>query len=481
MAIYRRDIRQATKASASTGKIPTKEEELLDLLRMSSREELQQFILDYSKEQPGLHDALQDFLLPSESSAGYPDYNKLVKELFETGSDAIDDLDHIVNELNRLIWKAERHTGKNQSKEALDIALAVMEQAALSIDNIYDHDGELVFLCNDAESVVEEIIKSDIPHPLLHDIVTKLKELREIGNFEAYGLADIDFLLLFATIKTSEADKALQLLSSAIKEENNPFRCTEMVKTMLNILHKEGRTKEYRKTVEKYQFLPDIMKIRYKSLASKKDWEGILQMLERNIADADRENRKGYVIELKESILQVYQLMDDPENILEMAIDLFYTGSEPMVQYHLLKKTVPVEEWPDFLDRLLSDHQNYPWRNVNAEIFIEEKQWDKLMDWVWEHTRLSSPYDTAQPYDKYLMKHHPERYLDMYRIRLINYAYSHTGRDHYRFIAKIMKRLQTYPGGEALVKELVEIYRANYSNRPAMMDELKGLGYGCIS
>jgi len=184
---------------------------------------------------------------------------------------------------------------------------------------------------------------------------------------------------------------------------------------------------------------------------------------------------------LKESILQVYQLMDDPENILEMAIDLFYTGSEPMVQYHLLKKTVPVEEWSDFLDRLLSDHQNYPWRNVNAEIFIEEKQWDKLMDWVWEHTRLSSPYDTAHPYDKYLMKHHPERYLDMYRIRLINYAYSHTGRDHYRFIAKIMKRLQTYPGGEALVKELVEIYRANYSNRPAMMDELKGLGYGCIS
>lgn len=193
MAIYRRDIRQVTKASASTGKIPTKGEELPDLLRTCSREELQKFILDYSKEQPGLHDALQDFLLPSESSGGYPDYDKLVKELLETGSDAIDDynkkhynpLTHIVNELNRLIWKAKHYAGKNQYKEALDIALAVLEQVALAIDDVYDHDGELVFLCNDAESIVEEIVKSDIPHPLLHATVSKLKELGKIDNFEA--------------------------------------------------------------------------------------------------------------------------------------------------------------------------------------------------------------------------------------------------------------------------------------------------------
>jgi hypothetical protein len=67
----------------------------------------------------------------------------------------------------------------------------------------------------------------------------------------------------------------------------------------------------------------------------------------------------------------------------------------------------------------------------------------------------------------------PERLLDMYRLRLINYAYGHTGREHYRLIAKTMQRLQNYPGGEALVKELAEVFHTYYRNRPAMMEGLK--------
>lgn len=471
MAIYRRDIRQVAKKF---------EEKLTDLLWMCSREELQQFIIGYAKEQPDIHDALQNFLLPDVGSTGYPDYKKRVTQLLKAGQDdrgfrkgADDGLTSIVDELNRMIWKAERYAGKRQYKEALGITLTVMEQIALSVDNIYDHDGELVYTCNEAESVVEEIIKGDIPDALLETIVPRLKELREIDTFEAYGLADIDFLLLSASLKTSDADTALNLLSNAIKEENNPYRCTEMVKTMLRILEKEGRTKEYRQIVDKYSFLPDIMRMRFEWLAEKNDWTGILKMLDKNMALAEQEHRRGDVINLKESKLEVYQLMNDTENVREMATELFYTGREPMVQYHLLKKTVPENEWPDFLDRLLSNSKNYPGRSVNAEIFIEERQWEKLMDWVWEHTRLSSSYDSAEPYEKYLVKHRPERLLDMYRLRLINYAYGHTGREHYRLIAKTMQRLQNYPGGEALVKELAEVFHTYYRNRPAMMEELK--------
>ena len=479
MAIYRRDIRQVTKASAPANKELAKKENLLDLLLMSSKEELIKFIIDYSKEQPGLHDTLQDFLLPPENSPRNTNYDTFIEELLNDGREAMkyhsrhdNPLDQIVDELERLVWKAERYADRSQYNEALVIAFAVMEHVALSMDDFHDHDGELVLVCNDAESVVDEIIRSDIPHDLLHDVVAKLNKLREIDNFEAYGLADINFLLLFTTLKTSGPDEALQLLSRAIKEENNPFRCTEMVKTMLNILQKNGRTKEYRETIEKYLFLPEIMKIKYEWLATKKDWDGLLELLDKSIVNAERENRGVDLTKLKEDKLHVYQLMHDPEKIIEMATELFYTGGEPMVKYHLLKKTIPVMQWPDFLDQLLSNPRNYPWRNVNAEIYIEEGRWDKLMDWVREHTRLSAPCDTAQPYDKYLMKHHPERYLEMYRVRLLNYAYGNTGRAHYRFIANTMKRLQTYPGGEALVKELTEIYRTYYSNRPAMMNEL---------
>ena len=66
-----------------------------------------------------------------------------------------------------------------------------------------------------------------------------------------------------------------------------------MVKTMLRILQKEGRTEAYWKTVDKYQFLPDIMKIRFDWLATKKDWSAILAMLDRS------GNRRAMMAELR--------------------------------------------------------------------------------------------------------------------------------------------------------------------------------------
>ena len=91
MAIYKRNIKQASKGTAaSTGNMLTREEELQALLRMCSPEEFSHFIADYSKEQPGVHEALQDFILPSKKSKGYPDYNKQVNRLFDNAIKALD-------------------------------------------------------------------------------------------------------------------------------------------------------------------------------------------------------------------------------------------------------------------------------------------------------------------------------------------------------------------------------------------------------
>lgn len=326
-----------TGAAASTDNNLTREEELQALLRMCNPEELSRFIVDYSKVQPDMQNRLRDFMLPSVKDKGYPDYLEWIEQLFTEEMKALDYFDlkdpgrltFLMEELGRLIWKAERYTERMQFKEAVDISLAVMEHIGISIDEIHDHYGELIFVCNEAESVVEKVIRSDIPSTLLQYIVNRLKVFQEEDIFEVYGLADIDFLLMLAEIKTADTDKALQLLSSAIKEESNPSRCTEMVKVMLQILQNEGRTDEYRKTVAKYQFLPDIMKIRYDWLEKKGDWEGILKMLDEVMRVAERDQRLGHVIDIKEDKLRVYQRMNASDKIIELSTDLFFSGQEP--------------------------------------------------------------------------------------------------------------------------------------------------------
>lgn len=108
MAIYRRDIRQLAKAPASTNKAPAKKMELPVLLMMCGDEELRQFIIHYAKEQPGIHDALQDYLLPGQQSTAYPDYPKQVKELLKTARNAGDYRERDGNVFSIISYKLSR-------------------------------------------------------------------------------------------------------------------------------------------------------------------------------------------------------------------------------------------------------------------------------------------------------------------------------------------------------------------------------------
>ena len=55
------------------------------------------------------------------------------------------------------------------------------------------------------------------------------------------------------------------------------------------------------------------------------------------------------------------------------------------------------------------------------------------------------------------------------------YAERNMGRSHYQHVARILKKLRTYPGGNVEADRLVEEFRTQYSNRRAMMEELRGV------
>ena len=46
------------------------------------------------------------------------------------------------------------------------------------------------------------------------------------------------------------------------------------------------------------------------------------------------------------------------------------------------------------------------------------------------------------------------------------------GRDHYKYVSGVLKKMKQYPGGGEIVNSLLAHFKSVYSNRRAMMEEL---------
>jgi len=62
--------------------------------------------------------------------------------------------------------------------------------------------------------------------------------------------------------------------------------------------------------------------------------------------------------------------------------------------------------------------------------------------------------------------------LAFYRSQIADYAAKNMGRDHYRYVADVLKTMKKYPNGNEIVNTLLSHFKSVYSNRRAMMEEL---------
>ena len=65
-----------------------------------------------------------------------------------------------------------------------------------------------------------------------------------------------------------------------------------------------------------------------------------------------------------------------------------------------------------------------------------------------------------------------EQYKKNFTDDLRVYAEKNLGRNHYEYIARVLRGMRKLNGGKEAVKQLVEEFRVLYKRRPALMQEL---------
>jgi len=83
--------------------------------------------------------------------------------------------------------------------------------------------------------------------------------------------------------------------------------------------------------------------------------------------------------------------------------------------------------------------------------------------------------DGLQTYEKYLKPRFPRELMHLYMQKITEYAAHNMGRNHYRYVADMLKKLRSYPDGNRTVDQLLAEFKIKYKARRAMMEELNGV------
>lgn len=182
---------------------------------------------------------------------------------------------------------------------------------------------------------------------------------------------------------------------------------------------------------------------------------------------AEDEDRRGWARDnwhLK--LMEIYKSMGDEENyrnelISAMAINI---GNKEL--WNEYKQWFTVEDWPNVCEKLwsgikMADTRAFPWYEL-------EGRYDLIMSGI----EASGEVDGLKSYEKKLKALYPERCLKVLADYTDYLADQSKNRNNYKRVARYLRWIQRYPGGNEKAAEIAAGYRIKYKLRSAMMEEI---------
>ncbi|MDR0969196.1 MAG: SWIM zinc finger family protein [Lentimicrobiaceae bacterium] len=453
------------------------QDQLSEILKQTNNKELIAFLSEYADKDPDFYQAIQSNLHPKKKTTTPVDYSKEIQKCFRHSSGNYNYRNEgqaIAVKLDKYIEKAKSLVKLNCQEEAITILIQIIREIGEDYEEYDDYNGDLACACQDAIDVIAEMVESGLSDDLLKELTDEISQLIKNSNYDNYDLGNLSELFFSISLKTSNFDNSIRIIAEALQNEPDSFRTTSLVRTKIELLENSGKKEEVEKVISSYLYLPEIRKIKLQKLIDEKEYENALTLIDEGISIAEKKKHPGTVADWKDEKLSVYLLIENKAKAIELAEDLFVNGRDSMKYYHTLKTVIPSNLWKEYLDNHLlksANQHNCGLEHVYAKIYIEEKYWDRLMDYVEKNIRLGK-YCSLATYESHLRTHYPERMLAFYETQITDYAAKNMGRDHYKYVADILKRMKTYPNGNKTVNTLLTHFKSIYPNRRAMMEEL---------
>lgn len=467
-----------TKKTAKKAKKPSDMEQVDKILHLLSHEELKAFVRDYCKKDKQVRGqflfSYMDLCVEQKEL-----YAQQIQALIKSYSDRYGfieyrDAANLGRSVCGLLDEAADWPQKGKTAQAIYLAEATIEKMADVINNTDDSSGEIGGCISTATQMLADLTESGLASPLREELYqwaikqSKSKTLQGWDwHFEVIRIA-IDLIQ-----SPQEKEQLLCILGEMQSYDEDNWNYQQILNLRLQIIRKTENEEAAIHFMEANLFNPTFRKLLIEKALSEKNYPQVEKLANEGIKQ-DEKSKPGLATDWKNYLLTMYLQTGDKEQIIRLAryfLLQYYSRHQPRQYYYdLLKSLISEEQWAAYVDGIIAEicqENKYGAFQPVAEIYIWEKQWDKLLAWIRQYPDF---YHIEQT-EPYLKEMYPQELAALYRDTILKYLERNVGREHYQKCCQYIRRMIKL-GARPMATELITQLKTQYRNRRALLEEL---------
>lgn len=197
-------------------------------------------------------------------------------------------------------------------------------------------------------------------------------------------------------------------------------------------------------------------------------YEEARQVSIEGVGQFEQEKLPGLVYKFRNWLFAIAEATENTEEIISYGSTLFLDRGN-FDYYERLKSALPRSRWKE-VKKMLEKHitDGLAASITLAELYFREGELEQLINVLEKHPALLDQYDRPP-----LTHSYPGRLAKLYEVRAREEIVN-TGRGVYAVVRNYLERMKQL-GATERASELAQQFREEYSNRPAMLEELAGL------
>lgn len=467
-----------TKKTTKKAKKPSEMEQVDKILHLLPHEELKAFVRDYCKKNKQVRGQFlfshMDLCVEQKEL-----YSQQIQALIKSYSDRYGfieyrDAANLGRSVCGLLDEAADWPQRGKTAQAIYLAEATIEKMADVINSTDDSSGEIGGCISTATQMLADIAESGLASPLREELfqwAIKQSQSKTLQgwdwHFEVIRIA-IDLIQ-----SPQEKEQLLRILGEIQSYDENSWNYQQILNLRLQIIRKTENEEAAIRFMEANLSNSTFRKLLIEKALSEKNYPQVEKLANEGIKQ-DEKSKPGLAADWKNYLLTMYLQTGDKEQIIRLAryfLLQYYSRHQPRQYYYdLLKSLIPEEQWAAYVDGIIAEicqESKYGAFQPVAEIYIWEKQWDKLLAWI----RQYPDFYRIEQTEPYLKEMYPQELAALYRDTILKYLESNTGREHYQKCCQYIRRMIKL-GARPMATELITQLQTQYRNRRALLEEL---------
>ncbi len=447
-------------------------QQVKELLKAISHNELIEFVQENSKKDKKFRNYFLASFGHLSQNQSKEFYQKQIHSILQTaaGRDGWigwSDMKYVVNTTEPFLENAEKYLANNNLENVFFISTALLEEMTEAFQFGDDSNGNLGYFVESAMELLSKLTQEKLSKTLSEEIFEYCISSFKQKLFDGW---DWHLGMLHIACELIEKESDADIILSCLDTINGEYEREQAQSFKLDLLRKFKDEKEVENYINKHISNSSIRTKEIEEAFANNNFKRVIKLSKDGIK-CDEKNKPGLVKDWYNWLLKVAQAEKDTSKTIEYARFLFIDNFHPEQDYYqILKGNIEDKNWHPFLEEIIKEitpKHRWTYTKLIRKIYIKEEWWDRLFLILKQNLSM----ENIQQNEQYLAKDYSSELIELYSERIIIYVENYIGRNHYQTACRYLRRMKKM-GGNDKVNELIELFRKQYPQRRALMDEL---------